>query len=53
MAIGDHSGIRNGKQLVFEVTNPKNGKGIRDVTSHPQLGAEVHVHMDSASRFKF
>ena len=37
----------------IQVTNPRNGKGIRDVTSHPQLGAEVHMHMNSVPRFEF
>ena len=44
----------NGKQLVFQFTDPKNGKGIRDVTRHPhQLEAEFQMHMDFVSRFKF
>lgn len=48
MAIGDHfwNSIPEWETIGIQVTNPKHGKGIWDVTRHPQLGTEVQMHRD-------
>jgi hypothetical protein len=45
MAIGDHfwNSIPEWETIGIQVTNPKHGKGIWDVTRHPQRAREAQA----------